>query len=141
VEFVGKLCKITTAFCTNQIRNGAKGVCNILPTKAHRKICHKQLRPSCPCLMQVKGLKTMCQFVWTATKLESLSVTLEMAHALEGKTKEQDESDLWHSLGKKKKNHCKQVWSSGKKNMVNETIYKCSTCSPTIGDKRSIRAT
>ena len=36
-------------------------------------------------------------------KLESLSVTLEMAHALEEKTREQDESDLWHSLGKKKR--------------------------------------
>jgi len=24
---------------------------------------------SCPCLVQVKGLKTMCQFVWTTTNL------------------------------------------------------------------------
>ena len=35
-------------------------------------------------------------------KLESLSVTLEMAHALEEKTREQDESDLWHSLRRKR---------------------------------------
>ena len=35
-------------------------------------------------------------------KLESLSVTLEMVHALEEKTREQDESDLWHSLRKKR---------------------------------------
>ena len=35
-------------------------------------------------------------------KLESLSVTLEMASALEEKTREQNESDLWHSLRKKK---------------------------------------
>jgi len=34
-------------------------------------------------------------------KLESLSVTLEMASALEEKTREQNENDLWHSLRKK----------------------------------------
>ena len=37
-----------------------------------------------------------------SAKLESLSVTLEMVHALEEKMREQDESDLWHSLRKKK---------------------------------------
>lgn len=38
-----------------------------------------------------------------SAKLESLSVTLEMVHALEEKMREQDESDLWHSLRKKKR--------------------------------------
>lgn len=37
-----------------------------------------------------------------SAKLESLSVTLEMAHNLEEKTREQNESDLWHSLRKKR---------------------------------------
>ena len=37
-----------------------------------------------------------------SAKLESLSVTLEMVHALEEKMREQDESDLWHSLRKKR---------------------------------------
>ena len=111
MEFVtrsGKLCKLTTAFCTNQIRNGDKGsVISYQQRLTEKYVINNYAQTPFPKLPlpdageRFKNNVSICLNSNKLAKLESLSVTLEMVHALEEKTREQDESDLWHSLRKK----------------------------------------